>query len=150
VRTTGDGREVLRLSRRLGPAEFEALARRLAADPAVAEVLPDRLFFPSLVPNDPQYGAQWALYETHGIGAPAAWERTTGSAGVTVAIVDTGKLEHPDLAGRWVPGHDFVGDAQRASDDDGRDADATDTGDWVTPAEAASGPLAGCPVTDSR
>ncbi|HQY47165.1 MAG TPA: S8 family serine peptidase, partial [Usitatibacteraceae bacterium] len=150
VRTTGDGREVLRLGRRVDAAQFAALARRLAADPAVADVLPDRVFFPSLLPDDPQYGSQWALFEAHGVGAPAAWDRTTGSAGVTVAIVDTGKLEHPDLAGRWLPGHDFVGDANRSSDGGGRDGDATDTGDWVTAAEAASGPLSGCPVTESR
>jgi subtilisin family serine protease len=53
------------------------------------------------------YAEQWAptalrLPEAHAI---------TGGAGVTVAILDTGAdLTHPALAGRLVPGYDFVDD----------------------------------------
>lgn len=47
-------------------------------------------------PNDPSYSNQWALPK---IGAPSAWDSTTGSSSITIAIVDTGiLLNHPDLA----------------------------------------------------
>ena len=56
---------------------------------------------------------------------------TTGSAAVVVAVVDTGYRPHADLAGRILPGYDFVSDPKIANDGNGRDADATDPGDWV-------------------
>ncbi len=69
------------------------------------------------VPNDPGYEYQWHLPL---IGAPAAWDVTTG-AGTVVAVLDSGVayeshlgfLRAPDLAGtRFAPGWDFVdGDA---------------------------------------
>ena len=47
-------------------------------------------------PNDPDYSQQWALSK---INAPAAWNVTTGTVAITIAIVDTGiDLGHPDLA----------------------------------------------------
>lgn len=46
---------------------------------------------------DPLEGSQWALAK---IGAPAAWQGSTG-AGVTIAVVDTGvDLDHEDLVGK--------------------------------------------------
>ena len=48
-------------------------------------------------PNDPNFSDQWWLPK---IGAPAAWDTSTGSTSVVVAVVDTGAaLSHPDLAG---------------------------------------------------
>ena len=50
----------------------------------------------SRAPNDPDYGQQWALSK---INAPAAWNVTTGTVTITIAILDTGiDLGHPDLA----------------------------------------------------
>ena len=149
-RVMGDGAQVMKLSRRLSVAEITRLAQRFAHDPDVLEILPDRIFFPAVTPTDPLFASQWALGAANGINAQTAWDITTGANNLIIAIVDTGKLPHNDLAGRWIGGYDFVGDTNRSNDTDGRDADATDPGDWVTPAESASGPLAGCPVTDSR
>lgn len=69
-------------------------------------------------PNDPLYQYQWAL---HRIGATCAWQRTTGSDQVTVAVVDTGvDLGHPDLIGRLrSDGYDFVEGDGDPSDDVG-------------------------------
>src|SRR5205085_3924702 len=41
---------------------------------------------PARASQDPLFGAQWALQE---IGAPTAWQRSTG-AGVRIGIVDSG------------------------------------------------------------
>jgi thermitase len=47
-------------------------------------------------PNDPRFNAQWHLKK---IGAPAAWDVTTGSKEVVVAVLDTGvDYKDPDLA----------------------------------------------------
>jgi subtilisin family serine protease len=48
------------------------------------------------IPNDPKFSSQWNLRK---ISAPAAWNRTTGSSNVVVAIIDGGvDYTHPDLA----------------------------------------------------
>src|SRR5207244_8083161 len=45
----------------------------------------------SNVPNDPLFTSQWALQLTPGgIGAIDAWDITTGSAEVVVAVLDSG------------------------------------------------------------
>jgi subtilisin family serine protease len=66
---------------------------------------------PTLEPNDPYSvdGTQWHL---DNIGAYAAWDKTTGSSDVTVAIVDTGvKYDHPDLqANLWTNPGETAGD----------------------------------------
>lgn len=49
---------------------------------------------------------QWHLDAMH---APEMWKVSKGQ-GVTVAVVDGGfKLDHPDLAGQFLPGKDFSG-----------------------------------------
>ncbi|NPV56852.1 MAG: peptidase S8 [Anaerolineae bacterium] len=70
-----------------------------------------------VIPNDPWYPDEWGL---RAIGATAAWEISTGTAGVTIAIVDTGvAFSHPDLAGKLIAGYDFVNDDTSADDDNG-------------------------------
>ncbi|MDB6041322.1 MAG: Serine protease/subtilase, partial [Verrucomicrobiales bacterium] len=47
-------------------------------------------------PNDPQFSAQWHLKK---INAPTAWNVTTGSKEVVIAVLDTGvDYKDPDLA----------------------------------------------------
>ena len=48
-----------------------------------------------LTPNDPSFGSLWGLTK---INAPGAWNTTTGSSSVFVAVLDTGiDYTHPDL-----------------------------------------------------
>ncbi len=69
-------------------------------------VEPNYVVKPMVVPNDPLWGQQYGL--TH-IQAPQAWDVSTGSASVIVAVVDSGvDLTHPDLAGKLTQGYDFV------------------------------------------
>ena len=51
---------------------------------------------------------------------PDAWNTTTGNDSMVMAIIDSGvQLNHPDLAGRLVPGWDFVNRDSDPSDDFG-------------------------------
>ena len=157
---SGDA-HVLKLPRRMTVAEAQVIAVRLSADPSVEYAEPDRRMFPMRVPNDPQYINQWHYKSPNapdnvagGANLPGAWDITTGSASVVVAVIDTGiRSNHADLVGRTVPGYDFVSEDSpgvflTANDGDGRDADPSDPGDWITAAEdggtAANGFFTGC------
>lgn len=61
-----------------------------------------------------------------------AWDRTLGSEKVVIAVIHTGYRPHSDLVDKLLPGYDFIIDAATANDGNGRDADASDPGDWVT------------------
>ena len=123
--------QVLQLARMYSRAEATELARQLALDPDVVYAEPDLRMVPLRVPNDTSYSQQWHYFEAAGgINLPAAWDRTVGSASITVAVIDTGLVAHPDLAGRSVAGWDFITNLTTAQDGDGRDADASDPGDY--------------------
>jgi serine protease len=95
----------------------------------VATVEPNHVRSALATPNDTYYGLQW---DYPLINLPAAWDLTTGSTGVEVAVIDTGALfDHPDLTGQLSSAfdYDFVSSAARALDGDGIDADAEDPGD---------------------
>jgi subtilisin family serine protease len=97
--------------------DVAAAVRALQAAPGVIYAEPDLRVQAATVPNDPLYARQWYLNQ---IAAPAAWDITTGSSAVTVAMIDTGVSSgHPELAGRLVPGYNFVSDNSDASDDNG-------------------------------
>lgn len=67
----------------------------LKKDPAVLYAEPNYQYKASVVPNDPQYNNQWGPKK---IDAERAWDLTTGSPTVVIAIVDTGiDYNHPDL-----------------------------------------------------
>lgn len=69
-------------------------------------------------PNDPRFGDQYAPQM---VNAPTAWDTTTGSSNVTIAVVDTGaQYDHPDLDAtfRSDPGYDFVDDDSDPYPDD--------------------------------
>jgi subtilisin family serine protease len=94
----------------------------LAASPVVDTVEPNRVRHADLVPNDPRYNdPRYAPNQAAYLQAmhlPDAWNVTTGNDSMILAIIDSGvQLNHPDLAGRLVPGYDFVNKDASADDD---------------------------------
>jgi thermitase len=66
------------------------------------------------IPNDPYFGQQWHLTK---IQAPQAWSVTTGTNTVAVAVIDTGvDTNHADLAGKLLPGWNFVTNSNTVTD----------------------------------
>ena len=115
-------------------AAVQDVAERLSALPEVAYAEVERLFQPQQAVNDPFYAQQWHYAASDagpdlGIDVEAGWGRATGT-GVVVSVIDTGVLPHVDLAAGILPGYDFVSDPYIANDGGGRDADASDPGDW--------------------
>ena len=154
VRAMEDNTIVVQLAEWQPIEAVSALADQLLSVPEVAAAEPDLLMQILRTPNDPAYSNQWHYFApapgNYGINLPTAWDITTGSTNVVVAVIDTGVLlNHADLSGRTVPGYDFISDVFNANDGNGRDADANDPGDWLTWEEAFFGPCAGGSATDS-
>lgn len=154
-----------RLERALAGAELQNALARLSRDGAVEYAVPDARKYRAAVPNDPLYGTQaitqqWWLAPPDGtfispLDAPRAWDITTGSPRVVVAVIDTGVLfNHPDLGrfesgGKLLPGYDMISEPVIANDGNGRDADPSDPGDWVTQADISTPTFDDCDVSDS-
>lgn len=62
------------------------------------------------IPNDTSYSTQWHFGADY-LNMPAAWDISTGSTTVKVAVLDSGCVNHPDLAGRllWIAGNNVIG-----------------------------------------
>ncbi len=99
----------------------EELLADLRADPRVEAVSPNYRRRLQRLPNDPKYPKLWAMGK---IGAPQAWEKTVGSPGVVIAVLDTGvDYRHEDLAANmWrnpgeIPGNGVDDDGNGFVDD---------------------------------
>jgi subtilisin family serine protease len=123
-------------------APAAAVSAALAADRSIDFFEMDSLRQYASVPNDPQFSEQWAFRNTgQGGGTPgddihaaAAWNLTTGSRNVVVAVIDSGvDYTDPDLAANiWtnpyagrdgytadLHGYDFVDNNGNPMDDYG-------------------------------
>ena len=149
----------------------EHLAQRLATESDIEYAVPDHRRRHSAVPNDPLYLAgppisgitggpvvgQWYLRAPAGgvqssINVEPAWDLVAGGSNIVVAVIDTGvRFDHPDLkrvaaGGNLLPGYDMISDVDVANDGNGRDADPSDPGDWLTLSEVQekNGPFYQC------
>lgn len=131
IRRLASGARVIAAPQVLDATQTAALLTQLKSDPAVVYAQPDyRRHALELIPNDRNYPLQWHYsHAVSGIRAPSAWDTASGR-GVVVAVLDTGYLDHADLAANLVPGYDFIHDPEVGNDGDGRDPDAHDPGDW--------------------
>ncbi len=107
---------VLEIDRALS-GNLNAVLSDLKADPNVEYAEKDHLYSGNLTPNDPYFSSfgSWGqnyddLWGIKKIGAPAAWDTSTGT-GVIVAVVDTGiDYNHPDIAGNvWINSKEIAG-----------------------------------------
>lgn len=112
-----------------GTSTADAVAE-LRGRPGVAYAQPNFYREATATPNDEYYAYEWALHNTGqlvegtlgtsgaDIDAPPAWDVTTGSSAVTVAVADTGiDYLHPDLASNiWSNPGETAGNSL---DDDG-------------------------------
>jgi thermitase len=101
------------------PEEQElAIIASLQHHPLVEYVEPNYIIHAVLTPNDAYFSShQWNLSK---IGALQAWDVTTGSSDITIAIVDSGiDLDHPDLSGKIILGYDYVNEDWDPDDDYG-------------------------------
>jgi len=138
-----------------------ATLERLRADSDVEYAVPDERRYIHAIPNDPLYAAGGQWYEQSDPATPAAvnaqgaWDFTTGGPNLVIADLDTGvRFDHPDLlaaanGGRLLPGYDFVSNAAVANDGDGRDADASDPGDWIDSNDTATEQFKSCKIQSS-
>lgn len=89
-------------------ARADAVIAALRSDPGIEFAERDGIARAAFVPNDPYVisGDEWHLAK---VQAPQAWNLTTGSASTVVAVLDSGiNAAHPDLAGRVLPGYNFL------------------------------------------
>ncbi len=147
-----------------GESAADAIAR-YERHPLVEYAEPNGRWRATATPNDPELQRLWGLHNTgqtiRGIAGAAdadidaaeAWDLTTGSSSVVVAVVDSGiHYAHPDLAPNiWAnPGENGAGRETNGIDDDGNGyVDDRRGWDWVTGNELVVGSGDNDPVDEN-
>ncbi len=92
---------------RLNAMSVEDAIAKYQGNRVIEYIEPNYLWNADVIPNDTHFNDLWGMHnigQTGGtsdadIDAPAAWDSETGTAGVLVAVIDTGvDYWHPDLA----------------------------------------------------
>lgn len=119
-----------------GAVSVEEAVAKYRRNQAVEYAEPNYLYWLMATPNDTQFGTLWGLHNTGqvvngtagtadaDIDAPGAWDISTGSPNVTIAVIDSGiAYDHPDLAPNiWtnpgeIPGNGVDDDGNGLVDD---------------------------------
>ncbi|MDG2271611.1 MAG: S8 family serine peptidase, partial [Halioglobus sp.] len=143
------GAFVFSLDTPLSRESLKPILERLRKHPLIELASPDGRADTSFVPNDTYFGRQWPLFGFNdywplggeyviGINAIDAWNITTGSSDVVIAVLDTGIVNANGFGpGRVLPGYDFISNPFSANDGDGRDANPADPGNYRRPGECS-------------
>ncbi|NLH38832.1 MAG: S8 family serine peptidase [Elusimicrobia bacterium] len=132
------GASVIKLDSYKTYDEINDIINDLKKDNDIEYAEPDRkAYILDTNPNDTYYNShQWHYKgpsdgEIAGLNLPKAWDITTGASSTVVAVLDTGILTHRDLSeSRILQGYDMISDPDAAGDNNGRDNNPTDEGDW--------------------
>ena len=88
-----------------------AIAAAFSKIPNVEFAEPDFVATALTITNDSFLSQQWGMFKVEAANStsPSAWDITTGSSSVKIAILDTGiDQDHPDLSGKIVANHNFT------------------------------------------
>lgn len=110
----------------------------LAADDGVAFVEYDGLATVALEPNDPG----WPAPPQEGFRSarfPQAWNLSTGSSGVVIAVLDTGVRPVSELSGRVLSGRNFTASPSNTNTDDNHTQQGFSHGTMAASVAAARG-----------
>lgn len=131
-----DGAVTISLDKKLSESDIKSLVGKLEDNKDVEFVEPVYIAQPFQVDrNEVDRGKytsyQWSLRNgIGGINADEAWRFSKGKD-VTVAVLDTGIVDHPEFTGKLLQGADMISSSFRSRDGDGRDMDPRDEGDWM-------------------
>lgn len=91
-----------------------------AGDGLIAFMEPDVAVSGDATVTDPAFLDANQGYGQHLLDLTSAWNVTKGISNTIIAIVDSGvNLNHPEFAGRLVPGYDFINNDDDPTDDHG-------------------------------
>lgn len=173
MKALADGSHVL-VPANTGIATAAQIVQRLRQTPGVERAENDVPVRASAVPSDPLLGQMWHLAppvpNSYGADFHGAWDFTSGSANVRVAVIDTGVLPHPELVGPGgavsppggalaSEGYDSISDCRiratcaAATPSSSAAVEpapgALDRGDWISAADRSTSFFSDCARTDS-
>lgn len=97
--------------------EYKKLLKELENRTDIEYFEPNKKYKKQMIPNDNYHLASWALDY---INIEDAWDISTGSEEITIAVIDTGiNLNDIDLKDNLISGYDFVNNDYFPDDDDG-------------------------------
>lgn len=135
VKETNTGAQVIK-TEKMSETEQQTIVKELEKNSNVEYVEPDTIAYPQEVDpeiikeadrNDEVRRRQWHLQYSH---VTDVWKEGYTGKGVVIGINDTGYTPHSDIMSNYLGGYDFISDAENAKDNDGRDNNPIDEGDW--------------------
>jgi thermitase len=96
----------------------QAMIQMYQKNPNIDFAEPNYIAHVQLTPNDPYFN-NWQK-GLQRMDAHLAWDITTGSSDIIIAVLDTGVIpNHEDLANKLTPGYNFINNTTNPTDDHG-------------------------------